>query len=444
MDNDSADDLRNPAVRAFVDRLDEAVWVFDLERQAMVWANRAALTLWQAESVEALCRRDFASTMSDPVRQRLATYRERLAIDPVIREPWTFFPDDQPTVLHCACQAHPLPDGGAGMLVEAHPPETDDIATERALETLRKEEERRTERERLRALLANLTGGVLVADENDRVLLTNPALCRDFDLCDRVEALSGRDAREVNEAIAAQCLDPEAFCAETRATRAGRERVNGVIVELADGRRFERDYLPVTLNGTDHGHLWQYRDVTHRKAYEQRLQTLASTDPITGLANRRAILERLDERLAAPDPAGPPTAALMLDIDYFKEINDAHGHAVGDEALIHFAAALRETLRATDEAGRIGGDEFLVLLPMTDIPGAETFAYKLREQVGGLVLPGHEGIQGLSLSIGVTLLDPQRDDRRRVLIRADKALYEAKTRGRGRVMRCAETAALRE
>ena len=300
---------------------------------------------------------------------------------------------------------------------------------------LASEEKLKTERERLRTLLTSLEGGVLMVDEHEQIILTNPPLCSLFNLCDSPDAMEGQSIEGTKAAIAALCTDPRGFVERTRDAITNRVPIYGELHELTDGRRVERDYIPIFLEKWYQGHFWQYRDVTQRKAYEQRLHDLANTDPVTGLPNRRHIFDRLEEELARTDRTGNPTTALLIDIDYFKEINDSRGHDAGDEALVHFAEALRQTLRTTDIAGRVGGDEFLVLLPDTDIEAAERLAERVQETVGRLHLAGPETPRGLSLSIGLALLDGKRDDNRRLLMRADAALYEAKSRGRGRVIR---------
>ena len=300
---------------------------------------------------------------------------------------------------------------------------------------LASEERLKTERERLRTLLASLEGGVLMENEHEEIVLTNPPLCSLFDLCDAPDEMEGHGTERTKAAIAGLCTDPDAFLERTRAAITRRVPIYGELHELTDGRRVERDYIPIFLDGLYQGHLWQYRDVTQREVHEQRLRDLANTDPVTELPNRRHVFDRLEEELARKNPAAMPTTVMLIDIDYFKEINDSHGHDAGDEALVHFAEALRQTLRTTDIAGRIGGDEFLVLLPDTDVETAVKVAERVQENAGGLYPAGSKAPRGLSLSIGVAPLDGS-DDSRKLLIRADKALYEAKTRGRGRVVRC--------
>ena len=171
---------------------------------------------------------------------------------------------------------------------------------------------------------------------------------------------------------------------------------------------------------------WRMRRAT------ARMHTLAMTDELTGLPNRRAVLARLRALLERPD--APRCALMIADLDHFKPINDRHGHAVGDEVLRAVGALLTEAVREPVFVGRLGGEEFLVVLPETDLGSARQAAERIREQVSaidtGRWLPG----QGLTVSLGVTVSRPAGDTESHMLRRADAALYEAKHSGRNRVV----------
>ena len=161
-----------------------------------------------------------------------------------------------------------------------------------------------------------------------------------------------------------------------------------------------------------------------------RLYRQATRDPLTGLFNRRALIERMQQQLLALDRRGQPFALLMLDLDRFKRINDTHGHQLGDQVLETVAGVLRDASRETDVAGRWGGEEFLVALPGTMLEDAREVAERLREQIRATPVPLPDGGSlTVTASIGLATREPGEalDD---LVLRADEALYAAKAAGR--------------
>ncbi len=155
----------------------------------------------------------------------------------------------------------------------------------------------------------------------------------------------------------------------------------------------------------------------------------AMTDGLTGLANRRAFDGEMNRALAVAARSGQPFSVVMVDLDYFKAINDRFGHRAGDMALAAFAQRLRSGLRSQDLAFRYGGEEFCVLLPNTDATGAMVLAQRLHKQIA---LPAQAEVPAQSASLGVTVW-LQEDTADALLGRADQALYRAKALGRDRV-----------
>jgi len=175
------------------------------------------------------------------------------------------------------------------------------------------------------------------------------------------------------------------------------------------------------------------RDETERQAQEAELRRLATTDHLTGLANRRHFLAQVERELDRFKRYADPAALLMLDLDHFKQVNDTYGHAIGDAVLKHFADLASQTLRKIDLIGRLGGEEFAALLPGTTLIGAYPLAERLRGIITESPAVTDAGPVGLSVSIGVALFAPDDHDADAILIRADRALYRAKNRGRNRV-----------
>lgn len=177
------------------------------------------------------------------------------------------------------------------------------------------------------------------------------------------------------------------------------------------------------------------------------VRRLSRTDGLTGLANRRAMQERLEREVSRADRHLVPMSVLMVDVDYFKAFNDLYGHACGDQALVKMAACLRKAAsRANDYCARWGGEEFVVLLPDTGADGALAVAQHLHHTLEELA-HSHEAspLGRLTASVGIAALmapEPRREESLRaataqdrveaLLVRADKALYRAKADGRAR------------
>jgi diguanylate cyclase (GGDEF)-like protein len=162
------------------------------------------------------------------------------------------------------------------------------------------------------------------------------------------------------------------------------------------------------------------------------MRSLALTDELTGLPNRRAVLGRLHALLA--QPGAQPCAVLLADLDHFKRINDEHGHLAGDEVLKLVAARLTEAVREPMCVGRLGGEEFLVVLPCTELEAARLAAERIREGVASLAPHGAAATGPLTVSLGVAASNPAGDTVSDMLRRADAALYDAKRAGRNRVI----------
>jgi len=157
------------------------------------------------------------------------------------------------------------------------------------------------------------------------------------------------------------------------------------------------------------------------------LNQVALSDPLTGLANRRA----MDAALADFEHSSRPYAALALDIDHFKRVNDVHGHDVGDRALQHIAQLIQNASRAIDLACRAGGEEFVLLLPDTGLETATQVAERIRQSIANTPV---EGVGALTISIGVACKDAETVTSGEILKRADERLYVAKQTGRNRVV----------
>lgn len=162
---------------------------------------------------------------------------------------------------------------------------------------------------------------------------------------------------------------------------------------------------------------------------ENQLRIEASTDALTGFFNHEYIITKLKQAMAEDTRAERPTSIMMADLDHFKNINDTHGHLVGDKVLIEVARRLGTAVRDFDSLGRYGGEEFLIVLKGTPLSTALVVAERIRTHIAAGPISLHGTKVDVTISIGVSVIKPG-DDVEEFIKRADKALYEAKSAGR--------------
>lgn len=176
-----------------------------------------------------------------------------------------------------------------------------------------------------------------------------------------------------------------------------------------------------------------FNDITRRKSVETELIRLAATDPLTGLQNRRSFEELAQREFKRAKRYGSALSALVLDVDWFKQVNDKHGHDAGDQVLKALAGVIAESLRETDLAARIGGEEFAALLPETEWKGAMEVAERMRDAISKAAIFCQGTLLKVTASIGVSTLGAGDKELAELIKRADEALYKAKQAGRNRV-----------
>jgi len=174
-------------------------------------------------------------------------------------------------------------------------------------------------------------------------------------------------------------------------------------------------------------------DITSRKIMERELKKLATTDPLTGLANRRAFFEESELLRLHCARYHHPFAVMMLDIDLFKLINDTFGHDIGDDVIKLVADIMKQSLREVDILGRIGGEEFAIVLPETTPQHALDIAERIRASIAAVKLETNQGYVEIHISVGVTMMTGNKEGIETLLKQADTLLYQAKQHGRNRV-----------
>lgn len=284
-------------------------------------------------------------------------------------------------------------------------------------------------------LLLNSAGeGIYGIDEGGAVTFINPAALAILGF--EKEEILGKNA---HQAIHHHYPDgspyPKVECPINQTWRDGIRRKVEEVFFRKDGEPFpvQMTVTPMHENGVLVGVEVVFQDISSRKRMEQELTRLATTDPLTGVANRRRLLEQMEVELARVKRFHEAAAFLMVDIDHFKKINDSFGHAIGDAVLQHLAELSKANLRRLDLFGRLGGEEFGIMLPGTHGEGALQVAEGFRRSVANSPLQSGNGPISFSISVGVTAFNPDDAAPDGILARADAALYRAKEAGRNRV-----------
>jgi diguanylate cyclase (GGDEF)-like protein/PAS domain S-box-containing protein len=284
--------------------------------------------------------------------------------------------------------------------------------------------------QRFRSAFDNAPGGVALVDRANRFVQVNHALCR----------LLGTSAEQLVGASQADFAEPSELAIE-------HEYQQDLLTGRSASVQFDRRYrsrdgrvvwalVSASLLPANHDpqhFLLQINDVTERKRAEDELARMAHHDALTGVANRTLLNEEFEHKIALARRHQSRLAVLFIDLDYFKHINDSLGHEAGDAVLRAIAARLTGAVRETDTVGRMGGDEFVVVLSeVDDAQDVLALTEKLRIECAKPVRLGEHKVH-LAISIGVSLFPDDAQDFRTLLRFADSALYHAKAEGRNNV-----------
>lgn len=288
-----------------------------------------------------------------------------------------------------------------------------------------------------KAIFRECPDGILLVDEERKILAMNPAL----------ERLTGWRAEEVvgkrECQILFSCCDmegeriSEANCPGLRAIQGERSTP---YVELAlrsrEGKKIvvAASYNPIAFDGRTCA-ISAMKEITPKKEMEEVLKAQALTDSLTGLANLRHFLQRLNEEMERAKRYLHPLSLILIDIDHFKEYNDQNGHPQGNLVLTRLAQLFLENSRKVNLVARYGGEEFAILLPETGKRTAIQAAVRLRRVIQRAYFPNQEAqpLGTLTICLGVASFPMDADEGESLIEAADRALYRAKKRGRNRV-----------
>ena len=264
--------------------------------------------------------------------------------------------------------------------------------------------------------------GMLVLDKKMRIADINPSA---------IQLLNLKEMNIIGRQV--ESVFPKNSHLERILTSTTDIKAEALITE--NGKRFidVQVSLLTDKNQKIQGKLILIQDISGRKKMEDELFRLATQDPLTGIKNRRSLMDKLTHNFLKAKRYNRPLTFAIIDIDHFKRINDKHGHMVGDEILKEIVTRCDSSLRETDIFGRLGGEEFGVCFPETDIKGALTVCERLRSGISSFPFFFEKLKIPCSISIGLSIVgetDISVDD---LMNRADKALYEAKRKGRNQI-----------
>ncbi|QDU32829.1 putative diguanylate cyclase YcdT [Poriferisphaera corsica] len=180
----------------------------------------------------------------------------------------------------------------------------------------------------------------------------------------------------------------------------------------------------------DKGILWIVDDISPRKAIESMLQKIASKDGLTGIYSRSYFLEHSKKMIHQTQSDNTPLTLILLDIDHFKRVNDTHGHPTGDKTITSLTQCINKILRKSDAFGRMGGEEFAILLPNTSLDETRTISEQIRQAIQNTTIDNDNTSFNITISLGFAALTPELDTLDKLISAADKALYHAKQSGR--------------
>ncbi len=290
----------------------------------------------------------------------------------------------------------------------------------------------------LNTIFDSIIDPFIILDKDFRIVRANEAYAQMKNI--PVKELTGKKCHEITRGREEICDD----CVVNKTFKSADPCAKEKQAILPDGsvEWVEIYTYPILDQNGSISHVIEYvRNITERKRAEEerkrlieKLEFLSITDSLTGLLNRRVVIERLNSEIERVKRYGFDLSLILCDLDYFKEINDTYGHNTGDEVLKIVSWILKESVRAADIVGRYGGDEFLLILPETSIKGAEDMAERIRLSVQDTEFPAGNGKSvRTTLSLGITNFQGGRADIHDLINRIDNALYTSKRAGKNQV-----------
>ncbi len=402
---------------ALIEGLLDPVWLVDATTLNIVAANTACGTLLgiDAWSLRGRSAAELSATAEDVVfwGEVAGGLTDAILSDTVVRR-------FDGTIVPVTRRVSRLGDADT-LIVTLH-----DLSRQRAAE-----DELETRVAELRATLESSADGILVTDLGGAIRNFNRRFATLWGLPE--ELLTQRDDRAVQDwmrrSVVPQGGDGDDYTRRLHAILDASLLQTTDLLTLHSGKVIERVTLPQCNRGQPIGRVFSFRDISEQLAAKQRIEELSHTDALTGLPNRRLLADRVEFALAMAQRSGSPFALMVLNLDRFKQVNDALGMGLGDRVLLEVTERIKSCLRNVDTVSRLGGDEFVLLVHQADAAGAEATA---RRVLDAMVKPFSIDDQTFTVtcSIGVALCPVDGDSLDQLMRRADAAMHRVKEAGR--------------
>ncbi|SNY92593.1 diguanylate cyclase (GGDEF) domain-containing protein [Cohaesibacter sp. ES.047] len=377
------------------------LWIFDVDKAQVVWANEAARLLWQASTLDELYQRNMQADMSSGIESRLKQYITAFeTTDETFRELWTLYPNGEPATYQIAFRGYHLPDGRVGLLCQANA-----------------EEDHVPNKMRSAEALNHIPISISLFTRDGALLYANTEANRIY----------GWGIRPLTALISKD----KAFAAALATAEENDIAVMTCRMLTLDGVRWREISIRAcrdSVSGVP-AYILSDIDVTDQKLQQQKISYLAHHDMLTGLHSRNYVNHHFPEVLAKAGQAQKRLALLLIDLDDFKAINDTLGHLSGDGLLIHVARQLKTSMHGKGHIARLGGDEFAILIPFETTEELDFFCNDIMCAISfETKLNGH--LLNTQASIGISLFPEHGTTLPELMQHADLALYEAKDNGR--------------
>ncbi|MBD5772345.1 putative bifunctional diguanylate cyclase/phosphodiesterase [Marinomonas colpomeniae] len=371
-------------------KLHTAIWIYDIDHSCVVWANQAALKLWNSPSLDELVNRDIKTGQSVAVKESLLQYQQAFKKGQVIQENWSYSPKGKNIEAFCQFSGIETEDGRMAMLVEA------------------------TTSELNSHIKLGATTILSVHSMEGQFISGNPPFIKSF----------GEEGLSLSQLF----CDPDTFIDLKDSTLEGHRFEKDVLMNTPKGETWFRVFAIHNHNEQEQSTLLLHHyNIHERKTLEQNLRQQAWSDPLTGLLNRRGLTHKLEKNIENETPF----SIFYIDLDGFKMVNDSLGHNLGDDVLIEVCQRLKQACHQTDTLCRFGGDEFIVVsYQNTSRPNNEE-----RYQVFlDCLSDTYQTLQGkrlsISASIGIAHYPTDGIDIQHIITCADAAMYQAKKQGK--------------